>query len=93
MASESEELVGCLGKAVVVDTNGTLIYIGTLARWGDHFVELRDADVHDLSRGLSTRDAYALAALKHGVQKNRRSVLIRKEAIRSLSPLEDVIDF
>lgn len=82
-----------LGHDVVVDTNCSMVYIGTLADWDDYFVTLEAADVHDLSSGTSTKDGYILAARKHGIQRNRSKVLIRTAAVVSTSPLEDVMEF
>jgi len=93
MGTETDELDDYLDRDVVVDTASSTVYVGRLVKWGAHFVELLGVDVHDLAAGTSTKDGYVLAALKHGIQKNRRRVLIRKDVILSLSRLDEVINF
>lgn len=80
-----------IGQVVVVDTSSTFVYIGTLARVLEHFVEMKDADAHDRGEGLSTKEQYVMEAKRYGVKPNRREVSIRKTAIVSLSRLDDVL--
>lgn len=80
-----------IGQVVVVDTSSTFVYIGTLARVLEHFVEMKDADAHDRGEGLSTKEQYVMEAKRYGVKPNRREVSIRKTAIVSLSKLDDVL--
>ena len=68
-----------------------LVYIGTLARVIEHFVELKDADAHDRGEGLSTKEQYVMEAKRFGVKPNRKEVSVRKSAIVSLSKLDDVL--
>ncbi|HZL71152.1 MAG TPA: hypothetical protein VFC86_01730 [Planctomycetota bacterium] len=82
---------GWLGQVVVVDTNSNFVYIGTLARVIEHFVELKDADAHDRGEGLSTKEQYVMEAKRFGVKPNRKEVSVRKTAIVSLSKLDDVL--
>jgi len=82
---------GWLGQVVVVDTNSNFVYIGTLARVIEHFVELKDADAHDRGEGLSTKEQYVMEAKRFGVKPNRKEVSVRKSAIVSLSKLDDVL--
>ncbi len=81
-----------LGKVVVVDVEAPYVYIGTLVRYDGHFLELRDADVHDLRDSTSTRELYVLESSQYGVRRNRRAVQIRTEKIVSISLLSDVTD-
>jgi small nuclear ribonucleoprotein (snRNP)-like protein len=80
-----------IGQVVVVDTNSNFVYIGTLARVLEHFVEMKDADAHDRGEGLSTKEQYVMEAKRFGVKPNRREVSIRKNSIVSLSRLDDVL--
>jgi len=82
---------GWLGQVVVVDTSSNFVYIGTLARVIEHFVELKDADAHDRGEGLSTKEQYVMEAKRFGVKPNRKEVSVRKTAIVSLSKLDDVL--
>jgi len=91
--SESDEVAHLIGHQVVVDTATPYLYIGTLKAWKESVVILESVDVHDVSGGSSGKDMYVLEARRYGVQKNRNEVTIRKEAIVSVSRLEDVINF
>lgn len=82
-----------VGKAVIIDTNTSLLYVGTLREVDDHFLVVEAADVHDRGEGHSTNEKYALDTRKFGVKANRREVAIRKPAVVSVSLLEHVIPY
>ncbi|MGN6369152.1 MAG: hypothetical protein ACTHN5_12895 [Phycisphaerae bacterium] len=79
-----------LGKIVVLDTQGPLIYIGTLAELGSPFVVLAEADVHDCNDSRATKDLYLVETRDLGVRVNRRRVVVMLSQIASISLLEDV---
>jgi len=81
------------GETVVVDTGTTYIYVGTFKEMTERFLTLIDADVHDVAEGGSSKEMYALETRRHGIQKNRREVLVRNDVIVSMSKLDDVILF
>jgi len=88
--SEAERLKDCLGRVVVVDTDSTHLYIGTLVSADEWFYELADADVHDSRTTATPRDLYIINVARYGVKKNRERVLVRREHVISLSRLDDV---
>ena len=92
MTDDASPLAHYIGKVVVVDVDAPYVYIGTLAQYGREFVELRDADVHDLRDSEATRELYVLESCQYGVRRNRYSVYIRADKIISISLLEDVTD-
>lgn len=89
--SEKDELAGFVGENVVLDTRGELLYIGRLERASDWFLELADADVHDLMASRTTKELYIMDAARHGVKKNRKAVSVRRVEVVSISKLSDVI--
>jgi len=91
MTFKINELDGLKDTVVVIDTNTHYVYVGTLKAADEGFLVLADADVHDISEGSSTKEMYAVEARRHGVQKNRREVLVRTSHVVSLSRLDDVI--
>ena len=91
--AELQAVQHLLNEKVVVDTPWSLVYIGRLTAWSPYFVTLEEVDVHDLSQGTSSKDTYIHTARKHGIQLNRRQVLIRKSQVVSLSALDDVIAY
>ncbi len=89
-SSSGDPLDNLKGAVVVLDVTAAYSYIGTLEDWDDKYLHLSDADVHDLRDSKTTRDLYVLDARRHGVNVNRRHVLVAREQIVSLSRLEDV---
>ena len=79
------------GQVVVVDTDSKFVYLGTLAEVQDHFVVLKEADVHDRSEGPATKEQYVMDAKRFGITANRKEVSVRKSLVISVSKLEDVI--
>ncbi len=85
-----------LNQRVVLDTQGPMIYIGTLVSWSERGYWLVDADVHDRTDGHSSKEVYVSQA--HGLERdgmrraNRRRVFVERSAIVSISALADVVD-
>ncbi|TWT40285.1 hypothetical protein RAS1_39930 [Phycisphaerae bacterium RAS1] len=84
-----------LNRRVVMDTQGPLIYIGTLAQVDASGYWLIDADVHDRHDGHSTKEIYINEAHeleRHGSRNvNRRRVFVERAAVVSFSALDDVV--
>ena len=79
-----------IGEKVVVDLQGAYVCLGTLTRVDQHFVELKNADLHDLRDTDTTRENYVAASVETGVKRNRRRVLLFRSEIVAVSRLEDV---
>lgn len=88
---DNEAWKALLDQKVVVDTDSQFVYLGTLARIEDHFLVLREVDVHDRSEGPSTKEQYIMDTKRYGVRANRKEVSIRKGLVVSVSRLDDVI--
>lgn len=82
-----------IGQVVVVDTDSSFLYLGTLAAVAEHFVLMTGVDVHDRRETPTTKEKYVLDAKRYGIRPNRKEVSIRKSIIVSLSRLEDVLDY
>ncbi len=81
-----------LGREVVLDLGTPYVIVGTFRGYdGGHYV-MESADVHDLRDTTTTRELYVLDSKRHGVNANRRRVLVRREQVVSLSLLNDVIE-
>ena len=78
------------GRQVVLDTQGPLVYIGTLQEIGRGFLLLAEADVHDRNDSPATKELYLLETRELGVRVNRERVIVMWEQVASLSLLEDV---
>ena len=90
---DAKGILSYCDKNVVVDTNSNFLYIGKLEDVGDHFLILREADVHDRRESPSMNEKYIMEAKKLGVRSNRKRVHIRIEEVISISLLDDVIEY
>jgi hypothetical protein len=86
-----EALAGYVGQQVVLDTQGPLIYIGTLESIAPHYVMLVEADVHDRHDSRASKDLYLVDTRNLGVHVNRRRVLVMRAQIASVSLLSEVV--
>jgi len=86
-----DSLRSLLGKQVVLDTEGPLLYIGTLLSIDDDSVTLIDAEVYDRNEAHSTKESYLAGIREIGFQPNRRRLFVRRSAVISISSLDDVI--
>ena len=84
-----------VGRRVVLDTAGPMIYIGTLEAHEAGGYWLVDADVHDRTEGHSTKEKYvseSVALEREGAPRtNRKRVFVERHAILSVSALDDVV--
>lgn len=81
-----------LNQKVVVDLRAEYVALGTLKRYDDTFLELRNADLHDLRDTHTSRENYVAAAVATGIKRNRKKVLIRWTEVVAVSRAEDVVD-
>lgn len=84
-----------IGKRVVLDTQGPMVYIGHLKSHDEAGYWLTDADVHDRTEGHSTNEKYindASLLERDGTrQMNRRRVFVDRRAVLSVSALDDIL--
>ena len=81
-----------IGQKVVVDLRSEFVCLGTLVRVDEHFVELRNADLHDLRDTDTTRENYVAASRDTGIKRNRRRVLLLRAEMVAVARLADVVD-
>jgi small nuclear ribonucleoprotein (snRNP)-like protein len=92
MNLSSDLLDQSLNHEVVLDVASPYIYIGTLVGSDHRYLVLENADVHDLRDTTTTRDLYVLDARRHGLNANRKRVLVSRDQVVSLSRLDDVAE-
>ena len=84
-----------VGRCVVLDTPGMLLYIGRLEAHDDRGYWLAAADVHNRGDGHSTNEEYVNDAClleRAGARHvNRRRVFVERGIVASISALEDVV--
>jgi small nuclear ribonucleoprotein (snRNP)-like protein len=81
-----------VGERVVVDLKEQFVCIGQLLGYDENFLELRNADLHDLRDTDTTRENYVAASRATGIKRNRKRVLVVRAEVVALSRLEDVVD-
>jgi hypothetical protein len=81
-----------IGEKVVVDLRSSYVCLGKLYKVHEHFLELQDADFHDLRDTQSTRENYIAASCATGIKRNRKKVLLKLDEMVAISCLSDVVD-
>jgi hypothetical protein len=81
-----------LGQKVVVDMRSPFVCLGTLKRIDEMWLELANADVHDLRDTQSTREIYVAESRATGIKRNRKNVLVVRADVVAVSLLDDVVD-
>lgn len=92
--AETEDLFSeLIGEDVVIDTVSPYVFLGRLARADSQFVELLDADAHDLRDSESiTREIYVSNSHRFGIRRNRKRVLLSRREIVALARFADVVE-
>jgi small nuclear ribonucleoprotein (snRNP)-like protein len=81
-----------IGRRVVVDLRSPYVCLGTLVGVEEHWLALRNADLHDFRDTDTTRENYVAASLATGIKRNRRNVLLVRVEVVAISRFEDVVD-
>ena len=81
-----------LETKVVVDLVSPYVCLGWLTRCDEHFIEMKNADLHDLRDTETTRELYIADSVTTGIKRNRKRVLIRRSEVVAVSALDDVVD-
>ena len=81
-----------IGAKVVIDLRSEYVCLGTLVAVGEHFLELKNADLHDLRDTDTTRENYTAASRSTGIKRNRKRLLLLRSEIVAVAKLEDVVD-
>ncbi len=83
-----EELIG---ERVVIDLRSPYVCLGTLLRIDPVYVELKNADLHDLRDTETTRELYVVESRRTGINRNRRRILVVRDEMVAIARLDDVI--
>jgi hypothetical protein len=86
-------LESLLGKVVVVDLISSYVCLGTLVGSDAHFLQLRDADLHDFRDSPASREVYVHDSVRLGIRRNRSSVLIKRDQVVALTRFDDIAVF
>jgi hypothetical protein len=81
-----------LNQSVVVDLRSPYVCLGTLKRIDELWLELVNADLHDLRDTQSTRELYVAESRRTGIKRNRKRVLLVRAEVVAVSALGDVVE-
>ena len=81
-----------VGQLVVVDLDSPYVCLGQLMRVDDRFLELHNADLHDLRDTHTARENYVAASLATGIKRNRKRVLLARAEVVAISLLSEIVD-
>ncbi len=89
----NQELQRFLKQTIVLDTQASWLYSGTLIEVTEHSAVLADVDVHDNSATPTSKEVYVMESKSTGVIANRELVYVNLAFVVSFSPLESVKHF
>ena len=81
-----------VGQKIVVDLRSPYVCLGTLHRVDENFLELRNADFHDLRDTDTTRELYVAESHATGIKRNRKRLVLMRSEVVAVARLEDVVD-
>ena len=81
-----------LEQKVVVDLRSEFVCLGTLKTIDEHFLELRNADLHDLRDTDTSRENYVAASVATGIKRNRKRLILSRDEVVAISRMDDVVD-
>lgn len=88
---ENAGVDGLVGREVVLDTAGSLVYLGKLTALSDAGFWLEQADLHNVDEGHATREQYIAESARDGIRVNRNRVFVLRNTVVSISALADVV--
>ena len=80
-----------INEVVILDTGTPILYIGRLIEVTPAALLLEDADMHYCRDGHADKEVYVAEANRDGITVNRRTVIVMRSAIISVSRLADVV--
>jgi len=87
----TDDLDALLGREVVLDTAGPVVYLGRLQAHCEAGFWLENADLHNVTEGHATREQYIAESSRDGIRVNRARVFVFRHAIISVSALTEIV--
>jgi hypothetical protein len=84
-----EELIG---EIVVIDLRSTFVCLGKLTKVTPDFLELKNADLHDLRDTETTRENYVADSAVTGIKRTRKKLWLNRADIVAIARLKDVVE-
>jgi len=90
-AAQGDAAAAHVGRWVVLDTAGSVVFLGRLRSVEPDGFWLEEADLHDCNDGHATKELYICEARQYGVRANRKSLFVYRSAVISFSGLDDIV--
>jgi len=84
-------LENLIGQVVVVDLRSPYVCLGTLRAATADYLELRNADLHDLRDTDTSRENYIAASFETGIKRNRKKLWLMRSEVVAIALLKDVV--
>ncbi len=81
-----------LQQNVVIDLRSPFVCLGTLTGVDELYLELQDADLHDLRDTKTSRENYVVAAKMTGIKHNRKRIYLVRADVVAIGLLSDVME-
>jgi small nuclear ribonucleoprotein (snRNP)-like protein len=81
-----------IGQKVVVDLRSEYVCLGTLTGFDDHFLQMKNADLHDLRDTDTTRENYVASSHATGIKRNRKQMLLVRTEIVGIALMSDITE-
>jgi hypothetical protein len=81
-----------VGQKVVIDLRSTFVCLGLLQGYDDNFLDVRNADLHDLRDTETTRELYVAESKSTGIKRNRKRLLLLRTEVVAIAGLDDVVN-
>ena len=81
-----------IGETVVIDLRSSYVCLGILKKVTPDYLELRNADLHDLRDTDTTRENYIAASVATGIKRNRKKLLLMRAEIVAIARIKDVVE-
>ncbi len=81
-----------LGQLVVIDLVSPYVCLGKLVRLDERYLEIHNADLHDLRDTQTARENYVAASLATGIKRSRKRVLVARAEVVAVSLFCEIVD-
>ncbi len=77
------------GITVVVETTGSVTYVGRYDSEDEHGVLMLDVGVHDAAAGGGSREEYVRKSAKFGIRSDHKHLLVPANQVSRITKLEE----
>lgn len=89
--SLNQTLLCYLDRTVVLDTAGSIVFLGTLKQILEEGFWLENADLHDCNEGHAGKEVYVHESRVGGIRTNRKRLFVMRCTVISVAALADVV--